>query len=180
VSRTAEIKALIAASSIGVAPRLVKLIIAGSRDLAVSTDMIHDEVDRMLAEHNVIPCELVSGCARGPDRAGENWAGGLEMTITRFPITPSDWRSYGKSAGPMRNCEMAKYADALLAFWDGQSRGTADMIQQMLDRGKPVRVVTVRSAGYIKSVLTCNRCGERDCAVGRGMCESCFVARTGP
>jgi hypothetical protein len=144
VTRSSEIKALIAASSIGVAPRLVKLIIAGSRDLEVSPDMIHDEVDRMLAEHNVIPSELVSGCARGPDRAGENWAGALEMTITRFPITPADWRSYGRSAGPRRNLAMAKYADALLAFWDGSSRGTADMVAQMRDRRKPVRVVKVR------------------------------------
>lgn len=144
MSRSADIKALISASSIGVAPRLVKLCIAGSRSLHVSYGQIHDEVDAMLAEHNIIPCELVSGCANGPDRAGENWAGALDMKITRFPITPEQWRRHGKKAGPWRNCEMSKYADALLAFWDGSSRGTRDMVQQMRDRRKPVRVVEVR------------------------------------
>ncbi len=139
------ISALIARSSLGSPVRLVKLCIAGSRHLPFNPtlDDIHDAIDRMLAEHDIIPSEIVSGCAKGVDRAGIEWANAVGLPVKPFAVTPRDWQRYGKSAGPRRNAEMAKYADALLAFHDGKSPGTADMIQQMRHRKKPVRVVKV-------------------------------------
>ena len=41
---------------------------------------------------------------------------------------PAEWKRYGKAAGYIRNTEMAKNADALVAFWDGASLGTKHMI----------------------------------------------------
>lgn len=134
-----DIKALIARSIPGEV-RLVKLVIAGSRSLEPSLDRIHDAVDALL-EDDIVPCEIVSGCARGVDRAGEQWAASVGLPIRRFAITQRDWQTYGRSAGPRRNAEMARYAGALLAFWDGRSNGTRDMIDVMRRRGKPVRVM---------------------------------------
>lgn len=41
----------------------------------------------------------------------------------------------------IRNDEMATYADMLIAFWDGQSVGTQDMIDRMEKLGKEVKVI---------------------------------------
>ncbi len=144
MSRTSEIKALIAASSIGVMPRLVPLVIFGSRGLLIDIDRIHEEVDAMLAEFNIVPSEVVSGCAPGIDRCGEAWATAVHLPIKRFP---AEWAKYGKSAGPRRNEQMIVYAGAALGFWDGSSRGTAgtaDMVDRARARRKPVRVVEIR------------------------------------
>ncbi len=126
--------------------RVLRIIVAGSRGLAPNGDAIHNAFDRWLEEESIVPGEIVSGNARGVDRAGEEWAVSVGLPVKRFPITQHDWRMYGKSAGPRRNAEMARYADAALIFWDGQSRGTKDMLEQMRDRKKPFRVVRVGGA----------------------------------
>ncbi len=50
------------------------------------------------------------------------------------------WDIHGKSAGHIRNAEMADYADALIAFWDGKSRGTANMIENARKRGLKIKI----------------------------------------
>ena len=70
--------------------------------------------------------EVVSGCAAGADKLGEQWAAERGIPIRR---SPADWKTYRRAAGPRRNREMAGYAEALVAVWDGQSRGTANMIE---------------------------------------------------
>lgn len=77
--------------------------------------------------------ELVTGMAHGPDRLGEQWGVRNGVKIARFP---ADW-SKGRGAGLERNKRMADYGDLLLAFWDGKSRGTRHMIDQMHKRNKP-------------------------------------------
>lgn len=56
---------------------------------------------------------------------GEAWARENGISYIRFP---ADWDKYGRSAGMIRNREMAKYAEALIAIWDGRSRGTSNMM----------------------------------------------------
>ena len=56
-------------------------------------------------------------------------------------LFPADWEHHGKAAGPIRNAEMAEVADALIAFWDGQSRGTKSMIDLAKRKGLQVAVV---------------------------------------
>ena len=70
---------------------------------------------------------VVSGCASGADTLGERWALEHAIPIVKFP---AKWTTYGKSAGPIRNREMAKYADALVAFRFPNSQGTQNMIKQ--------------------------------------------------
>ena len=77
--------------------------------------------------------EVVCGGATGPDTHGALWA-----TVKNLPIKYfyPDYPGYGKRRAPVvRNEEMACYADALIAIWDGKSRGTRDMIQRAQAHG---------------------------------------------
>ena len=109
----------------------MKLIIAGSRTI---NDF--DTVARALDASGFVPTEIVSGRAPGVDTVGEMLAARLGLPVKPFP---ADW-SMGRKAGPIRNGQMAKYADALVAVWDGSSSGTQDMISKMKALGKPVFV----------------------------------------
>jgi hypothetical protein len=84
--------------------------------------------------------EIVSGGAHGVDFCGEKYAKKRDLSLKIFP---AEWDKYGKGAGFRRNEEMADYADALIAVWDGQSKGTKHMIETMEARGKPVFVYKV-------------------------------------
>jgi hypothetical protein len=110
----------------------VKVIIAGSRDLDQ-----YDYVDTGVLNSGYVIAEVVSGGARGPDKIGEEWADLHNIPVKGFP---ADWDKYGKSAGIHRNIEMAEYADALIAIWDGKSKGTLHMITAMVSKKKPVFV----------------------------------------
>jgi len=81
--------------------------------------------------------EIVSGGARGADALGERYAKDRGYSLRVFP---AEWDRYGKRAGYLRNAEMAKYANALLAFWDGESRGTRHMIQIARESGLKVGI----------------------------------------
>jgi phage gp37-like protein len=98
----------------------VKVIIAGSRTV---TDA--EIVNKAIKQSRFKITEVVSGCAKGVDTLGEWWASQNRKLIKRFP---ANWREYGRGAGYRRNAEMADYADALIAVWDGKSRGTKHMI----------------------------------------------------
>lgn len=100
----------------------MRVIIAGSRDI-VDPGI----VDEAVRESGFEITEVVSGGARGVDRMGEAWARKHGIPVKVFP---ADWDKNGKSAGPIRNEEMAKYAEALIAIWDGYSRGTDNMIDR--------------------------------------------------
>lgn len=82
--------------------------------------------------------EVVSGRARGADLLGEKWAKEGGVKIAYFP---ADWNTYGKRAGFLRNTEMAEYAEQLVAFWDGESKGTKHMIETATKRGLKIKVV---------------------------------------
>ena len=99
----------------------MKVIIAGGRDFD-DYEKLRTYCDHILEDQTDI--EIVSGTAKGADQMGERYAKEKGYPVKRFP---ADW-SKGKSAGYIRNEEMAKYADALIAFWNGMSKGTEHMI----------------------------------------------------
>ena len=114
----------------------MKTIIAGSRDLPGDEEFIWyvaDAITRSGWKKDIT--EVVSGGARGIDLAGEMYAKEAGYLVKRFP---ADWATHGKAAGLLRNSGMAKYADALIAIWDGRSRGTAHMIKEMEKQGKRI------------------------------------------
>jgi len=111
----------------------MKVVIAGSRT-ARYADVI-EAVDWSGTGRNIT--EVVCGMARGADSHGKEWAQRNNISVKEFP---ADWDKYGKSAGFIRNKEMAEYADAAIVCWDGKSRGSVNMIEEMKRLGKPVFV----------------------------------------
>ena len=81
---------------------------------------------------------IVSGAAPGADRLAEKYAKRNKIPVKLYP---ADWKAHGRAAGPIRNQQMCEIADVLLAFWDGQSRGTANMISLAEAKGIPVHLV---------------------------------------
>jgi len=69
--------------------------------------------------------EVVSGCQRGGDAFGEWWAEQNHIPVKKFP---ADWDLHHKSAGPIRNRQMAMYADAAVLLPGGP--GTNNMFNQ--------------------------------------------------
>ena len=110
----------------------MKLIIAGSRHLNPPVSLIQWLLDREGIRFFVE--EVVSGGAGGIDFLGEVWAK-LEHRNVKYFLP--DW-SKGKKAGPIRNRQMAEYADALLLIWDGKSRGSASMKREAERAGIPI------------------------------------------
>jgi len=110
----------------------MKVILAGSRTI---TEFKHLEAAILASELAIT--EVVCGEARGVDEMGRRWA-----LIHRVPIKsfPAKWEADKRMAGFIRNVEMAKYADALIAVWDGWSTGTAHMIATAASLGMPVMI----------------------------------------
>lgn len=113
----------------------MRTIIAGSRNI---TD--YELVRDVIQFAPWCPTVVLSGTARGVDMMGEWWANNKGIPVERYP---ADWEYFGKRAGPKRNEEMAKKADALIAVWDGLSRGTKHMIETAKAYGLRVHVVKV-------------------------------------
>jgi hypothetical protein len=106
----------------------LKCIIAGGR-----TFKDFDEVCTAMALLEPQPTTIISGGAKGADALGEEWARQRNIPVERYE---ADWGGiYGRAAGPLRNTKMAEAGDVLVAFWDGQSRGTKDMITKAMRAG---------------------------------------------
>lgn len=110
----------------------LRVIIAGSREFN-DYELLKKSAIEIITKKTMLPdlTRIVSGGARGADTLGERFANEMGLEITRFI---PDWDGLGKRAGYVRNAEMAKFAveddndGMLIAFWDGQSRGTKHMI----------------------------------------------------
>jgi hypothetical protein len=116
----------------------MKVIIAGSRNFN-DYNFLKKEMDYYQKISNHIH-KIISGTAKGTDTLGEKWAIEKNIDVERFP---ADWEKYGKSAGFKRNYEMAKNADALVVFWDGNSKGTKHMIDHATKVGLHIYVVRI-------------------------------------
>ena len=106
----------------------MKVIIAGSRGISSRIIVWH-----WINKSRFDITEVVSGCARGVDQAGEAWARKHNVPVQRFPAR---WSVYGKGAGPIRNAAMADYADAAIVI-HRNTPGSLGMIAAMEDRMKP-------------------------------------------
>lgn len=121
---------------------MVRVIIAGSRTFddykfcekkcnEVFSKLHNDGVLTGIVEKDIRNIEIISGTAKGADKLGELFAANYNIPAKQFP---AEWDKYGKSAGHIRNEQMAKYATSdgamgvLIAFWRDMSKGTQNMI----------------------------------------------------
>lgn len=117
----------------------MKVVIAGSRSfLSEHTIAL---VDYAVAMSGYTITEEVCGLAKGIDTFGKKWAELSNIPVKEFP---ANWDQHGKAAGPIRNGEMADYADAAIIIWDGESRGSQDMMKQMKKRGKLCYILAIK------------------------------------
>ncbi len=108
----------------------MKIAVVGSRNLEI-------EIGRYLPEGIT---EIISGGARGIDRAAEAYADA--HGIAKRIFLP-DYQKYGRRAPLVRNRQIVQAAECIIAIWDGVSRGTKYTIEYAQSLGKPVRVCRV-------------------------------------
>lgn len=114
-----------------------RVVVAGSRNFG-DYERLSAELDKFLVgKKNVV---IVSGTARGTDRMGEQYAAEHGYKIDQFP---AEWGKYHQGAGPIRNLQMVKTADAVVAFWDNQSSGTRNIIDCARQAHIPYKVFNV-------------------------------------
>ncbi|MHB1666099.1 A1S_2505 family phage non-structural protein [Thiomonas sp.] len=128
-------------------PGMLRVIVAGGRTFADKSKAFA-ELDRTLdrALSGQRPVQVVSGRARGADTFGEEWAlAHRNQLVAPLPYAPfpSQWERFGKAAGFMRNQEMSWYGTHLIAFWDGFSRGTKNMIETAKRDGLHIKIVEI-------------------------------------
>ena len=106
----------------------MKIAVVGSRDFT--------DYERLCRTLDALEFDLlISGGARGADKLAERYAD--ERGIKKH-IYYAEWGKLGKKAGIMRNEDIVKNSDMIVAFWDGKSRGTNHTIQFAQTLGKPV------------------------------------------
>lgn len=111
----------------------MKTIIAGSRTANMT---------QTLAGINSCPWQsrvtrILCGAALGVDTCAAEWAYATGLPVDYYE---ANWAVNGRAAGPIRNQQMVDHADALIAIWDGQSKGTADIIRRAKAEGITVHV----------------------------------------
>jgi len=114
-----------------------RVIVAGGHDFT-DYEMLSAHLDKLLTFISMKKSiQVVCGGACGADSLGERYAKEHGYEVMYFP---ADWDRHGKTAGFKRNTQMAENADALVAFWDGNSRGTKHMIETAAAKGLAVRI----------------------------------------
>ncbi|MBO5020633.1 MAG: DUF2493 domain-containing protein [Clostridia bacterium] len=114
-----------------------RVVIAGSRNYT-NYEEAKEYIDFCLSDikkkNNIV---IISGKARDADAIGEQYAKENGFNIEKYP---ADWVKYGRSAGPIRNRQMAQICDFVICFWDEKSRGTKTMIELARKYNKPIKI----------------------------------------
>lgn len=106
----------------------MKVAIVGSRSLTV------DDLEKYLPDDVT---EIVSGGAKGIDTCARDYAIDNGIKLTEFY---PEYNKYGRSAPIKRNQQIIEYADIVIAFWNGTSRGTFNVIESCRKIGKKIKV----------------------------------------
>ena len=120
---------------------LKRFCVVGSRDMN-NYYIVYTYLKQYLPKDAII----ITGGARGVDLLAEVYA---EMNGHHCEVYEAQWDRFGNTAGMIRNAEMVKNSDHLIAFWDGTSPGTKNMIDTWLKRSRKVVVIDVSTGDYI-------------------------------
>lgn len=109
----------------------MKVAIVGSRRLYVSNigDYLSAEIT-----------EIVSGGAKGVDSSAREYALKNNIRLTEFL---PEYNKYGKAAPLKRDMQIINYADKVIAFWDGKSKGTKYVIENCKKTNTPVDIIYI-------------------------------------
>lgn len=116
----------------------MRTIVAGSR-----TIHRYSHVASAITEAPWGITEILCGGATGVDEYGEVYA---QLNKIPFRVLNQHWNamdSFDPAVGADHNKKMVENADALVAVWDGKSRGTAHMIEIAKEKGLLVHVKKV-------------------------------------
>ena len=116
----------------------MKVIIAGSRNC-----WNYKLIPKAVKLSGFKISKVISGAAFGIDLLAIYYAIHKRIAYDVFPIFPEDWQHHGKKAGYLRKISMSINADALIAIWDGKSRGTKMMIDIAKARNLKVFVYNI-------------------------------------
>ena len=100
----------------------MRIVISGSRHFTNE-----QWIEGVLCGYLAVGDLVITGGCRGVDKIAHDFAG---RVFCNTEVMEADWDKHGRSAGPIRNAEMVKDADMLIAFWDGKSRGTKSAIDE--------------------------------------------------
>ncbi len=101
----------------------MKLAVVGSRSFT-DWELLKKSIDDV--RQQFVITEIVSGGAQGADSLGERYARENNLKLTLFI---PDWKLHGKKAGILRNRDIIAAADFVIAFWDGESKGTKNSLE---------------------------------------------------
>ncbi|MBR2788851.1 MAG: DUF2493 domain-containing protein [Erysipelotrichaceae bacterium] len=121
--------------------KIKRFIVAGGVHFE-DYETLKETLDDLFKEIPKDEIEIISGHARGADSLGEKYA---EEKGLKCIVFPADWKKYGRAAGPIRNRQMLDYAleeeAHLVAFWNGESRGTKNMIDIATKAGISIKII---------------------------------------
>ena len=109
----------------------MKIAIIGSRDVSVS------DIDK----YTIGADEIVSGGAKGVDACAAEYAKKNGIKLSEFL---PEYKKYGRGAPILRNKKIVDYADKIIAFWNGSSKGTLATIKYAQKTGKPCEVIVCK------------------------------------
>jgi len=124
--------------------RNARIIICGGRhfkDYERLESTMNEVMNKIAPWRDVV--EIVSGHCEGADQLGELYAKNHGLPCK---VIPAQWEKFGKSAGPIRNSEMVKYAaeaemPVVVAFRSPRTKGTNDTVKKATKQGIKVFVV---------------------------------------
>ena len=108
----------------------MKIAIIGSRDITVNN------IGNYVSDND----EIVSGGAVGVDRCAAEYAKKNGLKLTEFL---PQYALYGRAAPIIRNKRIVDYADKIIAFWNGSSKGTLSVIKYAEKAGKKCTVIII-------------------------------------
>jgi len=117
----------------------MKIAVVGSREGFTEDDVVNKLTLELEEMEDIM---IISGGARGVDSWAEEFAIRNHINTTIFK---PEWDKYGKGAGFIRNKLIVDNADKVIAFWDGQSKGTKYSIDYAKSKGKEVKIINTQN-----------------------------------
>lgn len=116
----------------------MKLIVCGSRSFTDYT-LLTLWLDKLTQKTDRTKLVILSGHAKGADQLGERWC---RENLIAYQVWRPEYRDEHDREAPLRrNSDMVASATHLVAFWDGASRGTADVVAKAHKAGLKVKVI---------------------------------------